>query len=434
MTVIKHIFLAGPLLLAAAALTACNNEEEDIFDASPADRLNQAVEGYTDLLCSAPNGWVMQYFAANTNEGGYTFLMQFNHDTSVKIASNNRWTSNAYKEETSVYQILTDNGPVLSFNTFNKVFHVFSTPEDVSGTSDNEQGYGHNGDYEFVVMETTDTHIRLKGKKTSMTILMDMLPEGVDWQEYLQKLQDNASSWFNDTFDPLRLCLGDRVMVASGATSGVMSMYPEGGDALTESVVYPFIITENGIRFRSRVEGSELQSLTHLDDGTFVNDDNQQLSLTQMRNLAQIFADPNLKWTLTAENAFGKFADLIANLADETKSVLKRNFTAIDFMWSSKDNCFVLYYRHSNLQGATPYIYGEVEATANAEVKFNISTTEGNSYGVTRLNRLPSLVALIEGLNEAPLTTSAASVMAPTTMTLTSSTNPADYMVLTLKK
>ena len=80
----KYLIYAMSLLLAGPAFTSCKNEEDDIFEASPADRLNQAVEDYTNILCAAPNGWVMQYFT-NEREPGYIYLMDFDKNTSVKI-------------------------------------------------------------------------------------------------------------------------------------------------------------------------------------------------------------------------------------------------------------------------------------------------------------------------------------------------------------
>lgn len=420
------------LLFAGGSFTACTNEEDDIFEASPADRLNQAIEDYTKLLCKPANGWAMQYFADNENEGGYTFLMKFNDNTSVTIGGNNQWIGNTYKEETSMFEMIADNGPVLTFNTYNDVFHIFSTPEDLPSTSENEAGYGHRGDYEFIVMDATDELITLKGKKTGIRVLMTPLADDADWSTYLNDLKAKARSLFNDKFDPLILDLGEKSFVVSKASTGVFNMYPEGGDAITETVLYPYLINPDGIRFYKEVEETGVQQLYFNEEGSFSIEGVEGSCLRQSKALNAIFMTRTYGWRLTVDKANGAFATALQNIADETKAKLKRNFNSIDFVYYANENTYALSFRNSGTSAAA-YIYGtETAGDDGVSMKFNYSTTEGNTNGKNRLRDIPALTAFINMLNSSDLTMSTDNPLAPASVKFTSKANENDYFVVTL--
>ncbi len=420
------------LLLAGSGFSSCTNEEDDIFEASPADRLNQAQEEYTKLLCKPANGWAMQYFADNDNEGGYTFLMKFRDNTSVTIAGNNQWIGNTYKEETSMYELISDNGPVLTFNTFNDVFHIFSTPEDLPSTSDNEAGYGHRGDYEFIVMDATDELITLKGKKTGIRVLMTPLADDVDWATYLNDLKAKARALFNDKFDPLILDLGEKRFVVSKASTGIFNMYPEGGDAITETVLYPYLINPEGIRFNKEVEETGVQQLYFNEEGSFSIDGVEGSCLRQSKTLNAIFMTRTFGWRLTAERANGIFATILGDIVTETKDKLKRNFNSIDFVYYANEDTYALSFRNSGTSAAA-YIYGNETANEDGvSLKFNYSTTEGNTNGKNRLRDIPALTTFINTLNSTDFTLTTDNPLAPSTIKFTSKANENDYFVVTL--
>lgn len=428
----KYLIYAMSLLLAGSGFSSCTNEEDDIFEASPADRLNQAQEEYTKLLCKPANGWAMQYFADNDNEGGYTFLMKFRDNTSVTIAGNNQWIGNTYKEETSMYELISDNGPVLTFNTFNDVFHIFSTPEDLPSTSDNEAGYGHRGDYEFIVMDATDELITLKGKKTGIRVLMTPLADDVDWATYLNDLKAKARALFNDKFDPLILDLGETRFVVSKASTGIFNMYPEGGDAITETVLYPYLINPEGIRFNKEVEETGVQQLYFNEEGSFSIDGVEGSCLRQSKTLNAIFMTRTFGWRLTAERANGIFATILGDIVTETKDKLKRNFNSIDFVYYANEDTYALSFRNSGTSAAA-YIYGNETANEDGvSLKFNYSTTEGNTNGKNRLRDIPALTTFINTLNSTDFTLTTDNPLAPSTIKFTSKANENDYFVVTL--
>ena len=152
----KKILTLTFILVSALTYTSCTNEEDLIFDKSAAERLNEASDLYSSRLMASPNGWAMQLYPTNDPEypygNGYLLLCRFNGDHSVNVSMDNVFSDNKYKEATSLWEVITDNGPVLSFNSHNDCLHAFSDPEDLpfTGTDDDpndETGTGAGGDY-----------------------------------------------------------------------------------------------------------------------------------------------------------------------------------------------------------------------------------------------------------------------------------------------
>ena len=58
----------------------------------------------------------------------------------------------------SSYDVISDRGPVITFNTYNMIMHYLASPS-MSNVE------GEQGDYEFVITKTTQDSIYVKGKK-----------------------------------------------------------------------------------------------------------------------------------------------------------------------------------------------------------------------------------------------------------------------------
>lgn len=246
------------------AFTACSNEEDMLFDQSAAERLNAASDLYSARLTAQPNGWAMQLYPTTKDEtpfgNGYLVLMDFNEDHSVKCSMNNLLSKNAYMSDVSAWEVITDNGPVLTFNTFNDVLHTFTDPEDVgitSGFGNDETGTGIGGDYEFIIVDAPEdaSYMMLKGKKRGTYNLLTPIEEGVDYEAYLTDVKTFQASMFpanaasNDYIH-----FGDSVCIFEDAGDGIPAIYPVGGDAVTQSSFNPFLVTKRGddyyLRFR----------------------------------------------------------------------------------------------------------------------------------------------------------------------------------------
>lgn len=250
-----------PIFAAALALGSCSNDDVRIFDESAADRLENSKQSNFDMLCADGGKWAMEYFA-NTDEPGYLFVMEFRPDKSVTITSDHKWIDGKETAETSMWDVITDNGVVLTFNTYNKVFHIFSDPANITGPNapkdqygddEDETGYGHEGDYEFMIMshESTDSRIRLRGKKHALNAYLVRLDADADVSAYLAHAKELRSQ-----FDSKRFPTYVMTETASGETydvtgiaDGVVEVLPTGStNPFAQTETKACIITEKGMR------------------------------------------------------------------------------------------------------------------------------------------------------------------------------------------
>lgn len=166
---------------AALLLQACNNEVDDLFDKSAEERLDEELQTCKELLLSAENGWVLDYYPqSNQNYGGYCMTVKFD-DQQVTAAS--EITGDPTQTVSSLYSIKSDVGPTLNFDTYNEILHYFADPDNSAGAG---LGKGYEGDYEFSIMSHTDNEIVLQGKKTKNTMHMYKLEESSE--SYLTKV------------------------------------------------------------------------------------------------------------------------------------------------------------------------------------------------------------------------------------------------------
>ncbi|HBG41858.1 MAG TPA: hypothetical protein DDW85_10695 [Porphyromonadaceae bacterium] len=174
--------------IAVILFFSCSPEETTIFDDSSANRIDAALENYQKILTDSKNGWLMEYYPASDQAyGGYNLLLSFKDDK-VTIAGESGETD---ETSTSFYGLKQSSGPVLTVNTYNPLFHFFSTPDSkVPGVG--KDGIGMDGDFEFLILKATPDSVILKGKKTSNKIVMTSLKEGFSWTDYLQKIEDAA--------------------------------------------------------------------------------------------------------------------------------------------------------------------------------------------------------------------------------------------------
>ncbi len=150
--IIITLLLAMPMIFAS-----CLSDQEDVFDQASSERLEKALAEAKEILVSAEEGWLMDYYYGEEYAyGGIPFIMTFD-DTNVTISSVE------YPEgATSYYKMATHNGPVLSLDLYNKVLHSLS-----QASQDRPDGY--QADFEFTIMKATPELIVLRGLRTGNT-------------------------------------------------------------------------------------------------------------------------------------------------------------------------------------------------------------------------------------------------------------------------
>ncbi len=295
----KHKIYAATLLVCATlAFASCDNEEDDIFSASAAERLAQGALDAAARLESSPAGWAMEYYPTDDTTDpyglGYLLLTDFYSDGSVRVAMNNQFSGNQYLEDTSVWDVITDNGIVLTYNSYNKCIHAFCDPEDIDFTYDtDETGYGCEGDYEFIVVDAPEEaepeYIMLKGKKRGMYIRLTRLEEGTDFEAYLADVLAFNSTMFSASApNYLLLNVGEDKMQVDDMSTGIPNIYEFGTDAIANESYHPYLVTKhNGkycLRFRDEFEspgGYTTQELIYDEEqDCFIDPDNAANTLT----------------------------------------------------------------------------------------------------------------------------------------------------------
>ncbi|MDR1653708.1 MAG: DUF4302 domain-containing protein [Prevotellaceae bacterium] len=282
------------LSITSVVLSSCKFEEPDLFDDSAANRLLKAQAEYTKILCSAPNGWVMDYFPnvdseyastyPNVDMSGRTLLVKF-QDGAATLASKHNLTGNRFMRDTCAFAVITDNGPVLSFNTYgeNGLLHFFADPGPYP-TSD-ELGVGYYGDYEFMVLNATAEVVKLKGKKHGTYIDLRRLPDSQDWESYFQMLADKENNLL-DTRVTLVLRRDDEVIYTlSEGYSHTFNALPPGGDPISQTTRTPFMITDYGLLLAKNFETDSLKTNVRTfrlnAEGTkLIADENSEYSIT----------------------------------------------------------------------------------------------------------------------------------------------------------
>jgi hypothetical protein len=346
------------LPFAAVAMLASCSDDNDIFDKSAADRLDDAMASYTEALTADGGLWEMEYFT-NSDEPGYVMLFEFGTNGAVEISANHKWIGGTFQQQKSLWEVISDDGVVLTFNSYNDLFHIFSTPENItgdyaptnssSGSDINEQGYGHEGDYEFQLMEMTSQEIRMVGKKHGYVTYLRRLPEGTDAEAYLQTISSLPARYNSSKFNTLVLT------EASGATytmtslaSGIPSIYARDfggyeGDAVAGTTSANGIFTLTGFRFADpltikRADGTEweLSELTWAEDGTLENKD-LGVTIKAPTPAENIGGRSDLKWNVDLTSFTGKFATAYdaANAAIKTSLGGKNTFSAVRFEFAA---------------------------------------------------------------------------------------------------
>lgn len=234
----KYILLIG---LFAATMVACSRDEKSLFEDSAAVRAQKAIDNACDVLTSQEAGWEMAYFPnlENTSKG-YNMVLKFKKDGSVSVTAKNSATTmnKLMTDSVSTWQVKSDYGPILTFDTYNKVFHAWADP--------GSDGAGKLGDYEFLILKATPEVVLLKGKKHSAySVLRPM--KNPDVVAYFTACENMSKKLFGNN-NIVTLHQGNEKMyLYKGAEGQFMSAVY--GSALDEAAatLHPVCSTEDGI-------------------------------------------------------------------------------------------------------------------------------------------------------------------------------------------
>lgn len=438
--------------LAVFALGSCSvSEEDDLFSQSAAERLNAASDLYSSRLTASPNGWAMQLYPTTDDEApygsGYLVLMRFHQNHQVDVAMNNLLTNNVYQSDSSIWEVITDDGPVLTFDTYNSVMHKFSDPEDVpqtGGTSsdaNDETGTGIGGDFEFIVVDAPEdaSYMMLKGKKRGTYNLLTPVEEGVDYQDYLTDVNNFQANMFPSAeVTPDYIHFGDSVCVFIGASDGMPSIYPVGADQVTTEGFNPFVITKRGddyyLRFRDARTFGDLTIQDYRYDTTadrFISTDDENYYIEgsdPYTFFVQSIDSLNGVWSYNGgTNASESFQTAYQTVDQQFKNV-NRRYSARRLYLREIKNQLILRIEYGANGNYADYNLGLSKDGDGITLTYQGPANTGST---NILNRVSAIQTIIDMLTSSKLTVSAGtSSFNLSTIKLTSTGNTSDWVVL----
>ena len=76
------------LLAFATVCFSCVQDVDDVYDKPVAQRVEEAVQEYHDLLVSSEHGWLMEYYPHSSQiYGGFNYIMKFKEGDKVTIST-----------------------------------------------------------------------------------------------------------------------------------------------------------------------------------------------------------------------------------------------------------------------------------------------------------------------------------------------------------
>ena len=445
-----NISFLALVALTSFSLTSCLHEMDEIFDEDAVIRMDKAMAEYNDILTSNGGKWLLEYYS-NTSEPGYNYVLTFDKDGTVVMSGHNKWIqyiktktwTSAFGSMRSMWEVIGDNGLVLTFNSYNDYFHLFSSPDAVptqGGTMTqggaSTAGYGHEGDYEFNLMKYSGDTIYLTGKKYNLHMIMTRLDPSTDDEAYLSKVASYNSSMFPAKMNNVYIVLpdGKRWIVESGA-SGYMRIYPEGEDRVTTSEYHNFIITDYGMSFRDPLvlEGNtpgetyRIQRFVRQADGTAlcVEDNKTLITADPLTDCLGLYS-----WTCSSpkKEFAGVFQTLQTKISSEASQKAGTSFKSaqISYIDSLQTYALTLFFSKQSSNFPARYLF---TMTKSSDTQMKMSFTGTSDYGSIYQDFCPTIQELIDALSATSFTLSSSSLLSPETITMTDSSDPENYII-----
>lgn len=237
------------LIAAVFALGACSYTMDEKFDTDASHRAEKAMEEYAQTLKSAPNGWIVYYFA-DTQYGGYNMYLKFDGDSVTAMSEISYDKQGEDRMMTSHWRLEQSAGIVLSFDEYNNVIHYFSDPINPDGIGN--RGEGFEGDHEWRIISCTSEKIELRGKKHDSKIEMVPLPDNFTPESYFEELRKviaemNASNIFTTVGE-------DTIATTKNATYNMFTFVVPLENGTTQTYQRPFIYRLDGIHLYRPLE------------------------------------------------------------------------------------------------------------------------------------------------------------------------------------
>lgn len=228
----KNIFIFLLMALPMLLLTSCLKDQEDTFDKPSATRMSEYLANAANVLKAPANGWVLYYYPDDEQSyGGYAYTLKFdgeNVQVGLELSTDT---------ETSKYRLVSDDGPVLTFDTYNNLMHYFATPS--SGSYE-----ARGGDFEFIIISASAEKVELKGKRSGNRMVM--YPLASDAASFLDQIYTISEDM---TFTAYTMTVGGEDVKVGVGTRNFTFTYGE-----SDPVTAAYAFTPEGIKFYEPVE------------------------------------------------------------------------------------------------------------------------------------------------------------------------------------
>ena len=428
----KKLYSLGFALVAFLAVTSsCKNEEDNVFGKSATERINEEIKHTKDVLTSAKNGWCLEFFGKSAL-GGYNVLLKFGEDN--KVTASSELEENVEESATSHYVVTQSKGVLLSFDTYNKVFHKFSAP-----VPDND---GMLGEVEYRVMRVTPDSIFLAGKKHEVKVVMVRMDEKTSWKDYLTQVHKVADDMITEWYE---YAAGKDTQRAK-SLNHTITLVEKTQDGNHKDVLMPYIVKPDGIHFYKpyTVNGKVLTGFKYPEnsEGEYAELKDKSVTLKQfVLPLNEQFTEG--EWYIDPSKCGGlpqKFASLLprskADLGGESLQF-------IGVTRDSKNNKFAICFRSGKYGG---FMYMNYEYVGKDGIKLTYANDgDGNGkwyFKNTFYMFMPYIFAgTIEQVGDKPMpklltkewVITADNVKKPTVLTFTEKNNTKNVVVLSAK-
>jgi hypothetical protein len=146
------------IIFAISLLASCRKDDDNVFDKSPDERLNETLAKYQAALTSSTTGWNANLV---TGDGGsYRFYFSFDDKNRVQMYSDFDTSTSSNVRESS-YRLKALQQPSLIFDTYSYI-HMLSDPD--GSVNGGNYGQGLKSDFEFAIDTVTADSVLLTGR------------------------------------------------------------------------------------------------------------------------------------------------------------------------------------------------------------------------------------------------------------------------------
>jgi len=115
------------LLMLVVTFASCRKEDDDVFNESPDERINETIAKYNDALIDAPYGWRGFVYPSALPNTAFSFYFKFDSTNRVEMFSDFDSLSTVTVKESS-FRLKALQQPCLLFDTYSYI-HVLCDPD-----------------------------------------------------------------------------------------------------------------------------------------------------------------------------------------------------------------------------------------------------------------------------------------------------------------